>query len=80
MHTWPIAVRNGALISYGPNTVENFSGAAAYVDRIFKGAKITELPFVEPTKIKLTVNLRTARSLGVAVPPAVLIRADEVIE
>jgi len=80
LHTWPIAVRNGALISYGPNTVENFSGAAAYVDRIFKGANIAELPFVEPTEIKLTVNLSTARTLRVAIPPALLIRADEVVE
>ena len=80
LHTWPVEVRNGALISYGPKEVENFSGAAKYVDRILQGAKIAELPFVEPTEIKLTINLRTARSLGVVFPSTVLIRADEVIE
>jgi putative ABC transport system substrate-binding protein len=80
MHTWPIEVRNGALISYGPRTVVNNSGAADYIDRILKGAKVADLPFQEPRDIKLVINLRTAQSLGVAVPPAVLIRADEVIE
>ena len=80
MHTWAIEVHNGALISYGPKTVENFSGAATYVDRILKGAKVANLPFEEPTDIKLTINLRTARSLGVVIPQNVLIRADEVIE
>jgi putative ABC transport system substrate-binding protein len=80
MHTWPVEVRNGALISYGPRTVVNNSGAADYIDRILKGAKVADLPFQEPRDIKLVINLRTAQSLGVAVPPAVLIRADEVIE
>jgi putative ABC transport system substrate-binding protein len=73
-------LRNGALISYGPAAIENNSGAASYVDRILKGAKIAELPFQEPTDIKLVVNRRTARSLGLVFPPTVLIRADEVIE
>jgi len=80
MHVYPSEVRNGALMSYGPATIENNSGAAGYVDRLLKGAKIAELPFVEPTDIKLVVNLRTARSLGIKFPPAMLIRADEVIE
>jgi putative ABC transport system substrate-binding protein len=80
LHTFPFEVRNGALISYGPKEVENYSGAAAYADRILKGAKIAELPFVEPTEIKLTINLRTAHSLGVVFPPTVLVRADEVVE
>jgi putative ABC transport system substrate-binding protein len=80
MHSYPIEVRNGALISYGPAAIENNSGAASYVDRILKGAKIAELPFQEPTDIKLVVNRRTARSLGLVFPPTVLIRADEVIE
>jgi len=80
MHGWPFEVRNGALISYGPGMVENFQHAAIYVDRILKGAKISELPFEEPTEIKLAINLRTARSIGLVVPPTLLSRADEVIE
>jgi putative ABC transport system substrate-binding protein len=80
MHSWPVEVRNGALVSYGPATFENSSRTANYVDRILKGAKVAELPFEEPTQIKLVVNLRTARSIGIAFPPALLARADEVIE
>jgi len=80
MHTWPIEVRNGALISYGPPTVENNPRTAIYVDRILKGVKVAELPFEEPTLIKLVINLRTARSIGLTFPLTVLARADEVIE
>ena len=80
MHAWAIEVRNGALISYGPAVIEDYPRIAGYVDRVLKGAKIAKLPFVEPTHIKLTVNLRTAHSLGIVLPDAVLVRADEVIE
>jgi putative ABC transport system substrate-binding protein len=80
MHAWPFDVRNGALISYGPAIAENFPRTAIYVDRILKGAKIAELPFEEPTEIRLAINLRTARSIGIAVPSSLLARADEVIE
>jgi putative ABC transport system substrate-binding protein len=80
MHSWPSEVRNGALISYGPAAIENIPRAANYIDRIFKGAKVAELPFEEPTQIKLVINLRTARSIGFAFPPTLLARADEVIE
>ena len=80
MHTWPIEVRNGGLISYGPPTVENNPRAAIYVDRILNGAKVADLPFEEPTQIKLVINLRTARSIGIALPHSLLARADEVIE
>ncbi|MGC1993861.1 MAG: ABC transporter substrate-binding protein [Pseudolabrys sp.] len=80
MHPWPFEVRNGALISYGPATVENYSRTALYVDRILRGISIGELPFEEPTQIKLAINLRTARSIGVTVSPTLLARADEVIE
>jgi putative tryptophan/tyrosine transport system substrate-binding protein len=80
MHSWPIEVRNGALMSYGPAEMENFPRAAVFIDRIFKGAKVAELPFEEPTEIKLVINLRTARAIGLVVPPTVLARADEVIE
>jgi len=80
LHTWPIEVRNGALISYGPKALQNISGAADYVDRILKGAKVSELPFVEPTEVEMAINLRTARTLGIAIPPTVLVRAEDVIE
>lgn len=80
MHAWPFEVRNGALISYGPATVENYPQTVVYVDRLLKGAKITELPFEEPTQIRLAINLRTARSIKITVPPSLLARADEVIE
>jgi putative ABC transport system substrate-binding protein len=80
MHAWPFEVRNGALISYGPAIVENYSRTAVYVDRILKGVKISELPFEEPTQFKLAINLRTARSIGITVSPVLLARTDEVIE
>ena len=80
MHTWADEVRGGALISYGPATTENVERTAIYVDRILKGAKIAELPFEEPTQIKLTINLRTARSIGLAIPLTLLARTDKVIE
>jgi putative ABC transport system substrate-binding protein len=80
IHSWPIEVRNGALVSYGPAAIENSAGTANYIVRILKGTKIAELPFEEPTQIKLVVNLRTARSIGIVFPPSLLARADEVIE
>ena len=80
MHAWPFEVHNGALISYGPVTAENFPRTAIYVDRILKGTKIAELPFEEPTLIRLAINLRTARSINISVPSSLLARADEIIE
>src|SRR5262245_16141 len=80
MHVWPFEVRAGALISYGPAAADNHPGAANYVDRLLRGAKVAELPFQEPTQLKLAINLRTARSIGITVPPSLLARADEVIE
>lgn len=56
MHAWPFEVRNGALISYGPATVENYPQTVVYVDRLLKGAKITELPIEEPTQIRLAIT------------------------
>jgi len=80
IHTWSFEVRAGALMSYGPATIENFAGAARYVDRILKGAKVAELPFEEPTEIKFAINLRTARSIKLTIPATLLARANEVIE
>jgi ABC-type uncharacterized transport system substrate-binding protein len=73
-------VSAGGLISYGPETIDQFRRAAVYIDRIFKGEKPADLPVQTPTKYNLAINLKTAKSLGLAVPHAMLTRADEVIE
>jgi putative ABC transport system substrate-binding protein len=70
----------GGLASYGPDSSENFSRAAVYVDRILKGAKPADLPVQTPTKYELVVNLKTAKALGLTIPQSVRTRADEVIE
>ena len=80
MHAWPFEVPSGALIAYGPATAENDQQTASYIDRILRGANVADLPFQEPTRIKLAINLSTARSIGITVPPTLLVRADEVIE
>jgi putative ABC transport system substrate-binding protein len=73
-------VDRGGLISYGYDVFQQFRGAADYVDRILKGAKPAELPVQAPNKYDLVINLKTAKALGLAVPPALIARADEVIE
>jgi putative ABC transport system substrate-binding protein len=80
MHNYSFEVRDGALMSYGSDVGEDYGRAAIYVDRILKGAKIANLPFQEPTQISLTINRRTARSIGLTIPESLLVRANEVIE
>jgi putative ABC transport system substrate-binding protein len=72
--------KSGGLIAYGPNLPDMYKRAATVVDRIFKGAKVGEMPIERPSRFDLVINLKTAKTLGLTIPPALLVRANEVIE
>jgi putative ABC transport system substrate-binding protein len=70
----------GGLMSYGADLIDSWRRSAAFVDRILKGAKPASMPIEQPTKFELVVNLKTAKSLGVAIPQSLLLRADRTVE
>jgi len=80
IYVWPLQVQEGGLMSYGANDLETYQRVAAYIDRVFQGAKVSDLPIWQPSKLHLVINLKTAQALGLTIPPSLLARADHIIE
>ena len=80
IYEWPRQVQDGGLMSYGASDVATYREVASYIDRIFKGARPGDLPIWLPSKLNLVINLRTAKALGLVLPPSLLARADEVVQ